>query len=377
MGNDFILALDQGTTSSRSILFDRSGAILGAEQEEFRQIYPAPGWVEHDPLEIWNTQVATARRLLDRLRIAPAEIAAIGITNQRETSIVWDRKTGQPLHNAIVWQCRRTTPFCEQLKASGLEVEVQRRTGLVLDAYFSGTKVRWFLDNVPGLRARAERGEVCFGTVDTWLLYQLTGRHATDYSNASRTLLYNIHELRWDDVLLDALGIPPLVLPEVGPTAQIFGVTALFGGDIPVAAMVGDQQAALFGQTAFQPWQSKNTYGTGCFMVMNTGHAPIHSKSGLITSLGWGLGGSVEYVLEGSIFVAGAVIQWLRDELGLLRSAAESEAVAAQVADSGGVYIVPAFVGLGAPHWDMRARGLITGLTRGTSRAHLVRAALD
>jgi len=373
----YILALDQGTTSSRSILFDREGRIVASFSEAFEQIYPKPGWVEHDPEEIWATQRATAERVLAQARISPDRIAAIGITNQRETTIVWERATGKPIHNAIVWQCRRTADLCDQLNAQGLAEDFRRRTGLVIDAYFSGTKLKWLLDRVPGARERAARGELCFGTVDAWLLFKLTGQHATDYSNASRTLMYNIHDLAWDDTILERLDVPRAVLPEVKPTSSIFGVTKVFGAEIPVAAMVGDQQSALFGQAAFAPYECKNTYGTGCFVLMNTGPSPVPSRHGLITTIAWGLGGKVEYALEGSVFIGGAVIQWLRDELKIIRTAAESESVAAEVRDTGGVYIIPAFVGLGAPHWDMRARGIITGLTRGTNRAHIVRAALE
>ena len=377
MTKNFILALDQGTTSSRAILFDREGVIHGSCNEEFPQIYPRPGWVEHDPEAIWRTQCATANRVLHDAGAAPADIAAIGITNQRETTVVWDRKTGEPIHNAIVWQCRRTADLCEQLDAGGLTGLFRDRTGLVLDAYFSGTKVKWLLDRVPGARARAAKGELCFGTVDAWLLYKLTGRHATDPSNASRTLLYNIFEHRWDDDLLRHLDVPREILPEVQPSSGVFGETSAFGGAIPVGGICGDQQSALFGQTAFGRLESKNTYGTGCFLLANTGTTPVKSNHGLITTVAWDLGQGVQYALEGSIFIAGAVIQWIRDELHLITSAAESESVAAQVEDTAGVYVVPAFVGLGAPHWDMHARGIIVGLTRGTNRAHLVRAALE
>jgi glycerol kinase len=373
----FILALDQGTTSSRSILFDNTGQAVASAQQEFRQIYPEPGWVEHDPLEIWDSQIATARAVLAQAGATPADIAAIGITNQRETTVVWDRRTGQPIHNAIVWQCRRTTETCEQLKARGLEAEFKQRTGLVVDAYFSGTKVKWILDHVDGARARADRGELCFGTIDAWLLYKLTGVHATDYSNASRTLLFNIHNCDWDDTLLEALDVPRAMLPEERPSSQVYGATTALGGEIPVAALIGDQQGALFGQAAFDMHDCKNTYGTGCFLLMNTGSTPIASKNGLLTTIAWGIDGKVQYALEGSVFVAGAVIQWLRDELKFIASAAESETVASEVPDTGGVCVVPAFVGLGAPYWDMRARGLITGLTRGAGRAHIVRAALE
>jgi glycerol kinase len=377
MEKKYILALDQGTTSSRSILFDRSGNPAAAAQEEFRQIYPKAGWVEHDPLDIWNTQIATARRVLAESGIKAEEIAAIGITNQRETTLVWDRKTGEPVYNAIVWQCRRTTEICEMLREEGYEDDFRARTGLVIDAYFSGTKVKWILDAVDGARDRAERGELCFGTVDAWLLYNLTGEHATDYTNASRTLLFNIHDLAWDGELLKRLDVPRALLPEVKPTSHVFGTTAALGAEIPVAAMAGDQQSALFGQAAFSDRESKNTYGTGCFLLMNTGETPVASENGLLTTIAWGLGGRVQYALEGSVFTGGAVIQWLRDELRLIASAAESEAAAAEAEDTNGVYVVPAFTGLGAPHWDMRARGIIYGLTRGANRAHLIRAALE
>jgi len=377
MAGRYILAFDQGTTSSRSILFDAAGRNCGVAQQEFTQIYPQPGWVEHDANEIWASQLNTAKRVLRDSQAGPGDIAAIGITNQRETTVVWDRRTGEPIHNAIVWQCRRTTGICEALKAAGLEAEFREKTGLVLDAYFSGTKLKWLLDHVPGARARAERGELAFGTVDSWLLYKLTGEHKTDYSNASRTLLFNIHTLDWDDALLAHLDVPRAMLPEVKPTSHVFGTTTALGGEIPVGSLVGDQQGALFGQTAFAPNEGKNTYGTGCFLLVNTGNTPVPSKHGLLTTIAWGLDGEVTYALEGSVFVGGAVIQWLRDELQLLNSAAESEVLAAQVPDAAGVHIVPAFVGLGAPYWDMRARGIITGLTRGANRNHLVRAALE
>lgn len=377
MSKRFILALDQGTTSSRSILFDAEGKMAAVAQHEFKQHYPKPGWVEHDPAEIWSAQLATAKEVLARAEVGPESVAAIGITNQRETTVVWDRKTGEPVYNAIVWQCRRTTDICEDIKARGLERDFQQRTGLVVDAYFSGTKVKWILDNVPGLRERAGRGELCFGTIDSWLLYKLTGVHATDYSNASRTLIFNIHERQWDAVLLKELGIPAEMLPEALPSSHVYGTTRLLGGEIPVASLIGDQQGALFGQAAFHPSDCKNTYGTGCFLLMNTGERPVESPNGLLTTIAWGIDGRVEYALEGSVFVGGAVLQWLRDGLKLLGSAAESEAVANEVEDAGGVHIVPAFVGLGAPYWDMRARGIISGITRGTQRAHIVRAALD
>ncbi len=377
MAGKYVLALDQGTTSSRSILFNHDGAIVTAASQEFPQVYPRPGWVEHDPLAIWETQIATAAAVLERASAGPEDIAAIGITNQRETTVVWDRATGQPVHNAIVWQCRRTTDTCERLKAAGLEDEFRKRTGLVVDAYFSGTKVKWILDHVAGARERAERGELCFGTIDSWLLYNLAGVHATDYANASRTLMFNIHERAWDPLLLEKLDVPAAMLPEARPSSGVFGVTKALGGEIPVAALIGDQQSALFGQAGFNANDCKNTYGTGCFLLMNTGAKPVVSESGLLTTIAWGIGDEVTYALEGSVFVAGAVVQWLRDELKIIDSAAESEAVAAQVPDANGVHLVPAFVGLGAPYWDMRARGTITGLTRGANRAHIVRAALE
>lgn len=377
MAKDFVLAMDQGTTSSRSIVFDRDGQIRSAAAKEFEQIYPRPGWVEHDPEAIWQSQIATAHAAIAKAGIAAGDIACIGITNQRETTLVWERNTGHPIFNAIVWQCRRTEDLCTNLKAQGLDEIVRSRTGLVIDAYFSGSKVRWILDHVDGATARAAKGELCFGTVDSWLLYKLCGVHATDYTNASRTMLFNIHELKWDDTMLDALDVPPEMLPEVRPTSSVFGTTTVFGPEIPVASVCGDQQAALFGQAAFAAGECKNTYGTGCFAVMNTGDHSVASRHGLLTTIAWGLDGNVEYALEGSVFIAGAVVQWLRDELGMIATADESETVAAEVDDTGGVYIVPAFVGLGAPHWNMSCRGTITGLTRGTRRAHIVRAALE
>jgi len=373
----YILAFDQGTTSSRSILFDAQGNTVAVAQKEFRQLYPQPGWVSHDASEIFETQLATAREVLAKANVTAGDVAAIGITNQRETTVLWDRATGEPVHDAIVWQCRRSSDICDALRAGGLEAEFKRKTGLVLDAYFSGTKVKWLLDNVPGVRERAERGELCFGTVDSWLLYKLTGVHATDYSNASRTLMFNIHTLEWDADLLKHLGVPAAILPAVKPTSHVYGETSLLGAAIPVASLVGDQQGALFGQAAFEPGECKNTYGTGCFLLMNTGEEPVHSDNGILTTIAWGLDGKVTYALEGSVFIGGAVIQWLRDGLQLIGAASEAEAIAASVPDTGGVHVVPAFVGLGAPHWDMRARGTISGLTRGTTRAHIVRAALE
>lgn len=377
MGKRFVLAFDQGTTSSRTVAIDEGGSICACVSREFAQLYPRPGWVEHDPEEIWATQRDTAKEVIARLGIAPADIAAIGIANQRETTVVWERASGRPIYNAIVWQCRRTANACERLVRDGLGDLFRARTGLVLDAYFSGTKAAWILDHVPDARARAARGELCFGTIDSWLLYKLTRVHATDYSNASRTLMFNIGTLNWSPSLLSFLDVPPEVLPEAGPSSHVYGATDVFGGEIPVAALCGDQQSALFGQAGFSPNDCKNTYGTGCFVLMNTGLRPAVSRHGLLTTIAWGIDGRVEYAIEGSVFIGGAVIQWLRDELGLLRSAAESESVAAGVPDAGGVYIVPAFAGLGAPHWDMHARGIVAGLTRGSNRAQIVRAALE
>lgn len=381
MSGPYILALDQGTTSSRAILFDKEGRQLGQLHREFRQIYPQPGWVEHDALEIWESQLAVAQELLQRHGLTAADIAAIGITNQRETTVIWDRTTGRPLHNAIVWQCRRTAAVCDDLAAAGWAEPVREKTGLVLDAYFSGTKLKWLLDHVPGARVRAERGDVLFGTIDTWLVWKLTGGrvHVTDYSNASRTMLFNIRTLDWDDDLLSALDIPRAMLPDVRPSSEVYGVTdaALLGREVPVAGIAGDQQAALFGQGCFRPGMAKNTYGTGCFLLMHTGTEPVPSEHGLLTTIAWGLGGRVEYALEGSVFIAGAAVQWLRDELQIISAAAETEALAMSIRDTGGVYLVPAFTGLGAPHWDPYARGTIVGLTRGSGRAELVRAALE
>jgi glycerol kinase len=377
----FVLALDQGTTSSRAILFGREGEVVAVAQHEFPQHFPHPGWVEHDPEEIWQSQLRAARDVLARAGASAGDVRAIGITNQRETTLVWDRATGEPVYPAIVWQSRQTADLCEALRARGLSDEVRARTGLVIDAYFSGTKARFILDRVEGARARAERGELCFGTVDTWLVWKLTrGRvHATEYSNASRTLLYNIHDLDWDEVLLRELSVPRAMLPEVRDSSGVLGEAdpEWLGAAIPIAGMAGDQQAALFGHGCFTPGRTKNTYGTGCFVLMNTGDAAPPSRSGLVTTLGWGIGGRVEYALEGSIFVAGAAVQWLRDGLGLVADAAETEGAARAVPDTGGVYLVPAFVGLGAPYWDERARGVLVGLTRGTSREHLIRATLE
>jgi glycerol kinase len=376
-----ILALDQGTTSSRAIIFDRNGKIISMAQQEFRQIYPQSGWVEHDPMEIWHTQIAVAKIALQQSGLSASDIKAIGITNQRETTIVWDRASGQPIYNAIVWQDRRTAEICERLKNKGLENTVRERSGLVIDAYFSGTKISWILDHVAGAREKAEKGELCFGTVDSWLLWNLSSGkvHATDYSNASRTMIFDIRNLCWDGDMLRELDIPVQMLPEVKASSHIFGYAdaKFFGAEIPISGIAGDQQAALFGQGCFEPGMAKNTYGTGCFMLMNSGNEMILSKSGLLTTIAWGLDGKVEYALEGSVFIAGAAIQWLRDEVKILDSAADSEYYANKVSDNGGVYVVPAFAGLGAPYWDMYARGAILGLSRGSSKAHIIRATLE
>lgn len=382
MDKPYVLALDQGTTSSRAILFDREANVVAVAQQPFPQIYPQPGWVEHDPAALWETQIGAAREVLAKAGVRADEVAAIGLTNQRETTLVWERDTGTPLCNAIVWQCRRTAGLCDALTARGFEAHVRERTGLVIDAYFSATKLQWILDQHPGARERACRGELLFGTVDTWLLWKLTGGrvHATDVSNASRTMLFDIGRLCWDETLLEALDIPAAMLPEVRPSSGVFGhaEARLFdGATIPIAGCAGDQQAALFGQACFDPAMVKSTYGTGCFMLMNTGAQRMPSKHGLLTTVAWGLDGRVDYALEGSIFVAGAAMQWLRDELRVLDRVEDSEALAQSVPDSDGVVVVPAFVGLGAPHWDMYARGTILGLTRGSNRAHLVRATLE
>ena len=382
MTKSYVLALDQGTTSSRAMLFDHAGKCVGTAQQEFTQHYPQAGWVEHDALEIWTTQLGVARAVLATTGIATEQLAAIGITNQRETTIVWDKASGQPIHPAIVWQCRRTAGICDELKARGLEPYIREATGLVVDAYFSATKISWILDHVDGTRERAVNGELLFGTVDSWLIWQLTGGkvHVTDYSNASRTMLFNIRDLRWDQRLLKELDIPACMLPQVKPSSGVYGLTdpQLFGGAaVPIAGDAGDQQAALFGQACFGGGMAKNTYGTGCFMLMNTGKAIVPSRHGLLTTIAWGVDGAVEYALEGSIFVAGAAVQWLRDELKLIDNAAQSAAMAQAVDDSNGVYVVPAFVGLGAPYWDMYARGAIVGLKRGANRNHLVRATLE
>ena len=378
----YILSFDQGTTSSRAILFDKAGAIIATAQQEFTQIFPKSGWVEHDAMEIWGTQSGVARQVLEETGTRPDEVAAIGITNQRETTVVWDKHTGKPVYNAIVWQCRRTASICDELKAKGWTDTIRQKTGLILDAYFSGTKIKWILDNVAGARERAERGELLFGNIDTWLIWNLTrGKvHVTDYSNASRTMLFNINTLQWDDDILKELNIPRSMLPEVKPSSCVYGNTDehTFGGaDIPIAGAAGDQQAALFGQACFDAGMAKNTYGTGCFLLMNTGATPIISQNGLLTTIAWGIGDTVSYALEGSIFVAGAAIQWLRDQLRLVYDAAETEYYAERVEDTNGVYVVPAFTGLGAPYWDMYARGAIVGLSRGAKREHIVRATLE
>ena len=377
----YIMSLDQGTTSSRCILFDRTGSPLASAQREFRQIFPQPGWVEHDPMEIWRTTLEVAKNAMEKLGAQAEDIAAIGITNQRETTVLWDKKTGEPVCNAIVWQCRRTAGIIDDLVAGGYGEIIRKKTGLVPDAYFSGSKIRWILDHIPGARQRAEAGELLFGTVDTWLIWNLTGGevHATDYTNASRTMLFNIHTLDWDPELLELLQVPRSILPEVKPSSCLFGTTefSLLGGQIPITGAAGDQQCAMFGQCCFRPGQLKNTYGTGCFLLMNTGDTPVDSKNGLVTTVAAGLPGKVQYALEGSIFVAGAAIQWLRDQLDVLTSAKESAQYAQSVEDTAGAYVVPAFSGLGAPHWDQHARGCIVGLTRSFCRAHLVRATLE
>jgi glycerol kinase len=377
----YILALDQGTTSSRAILFDHDGQIVATAQKEFTQYYPKAGWVEHDAMEIWGTQSGVMKEVMATAGVEASEVAAIGITNQRETTVVWDRETGKPIYHAIVWQCRRTAGFCDELKERGLEDYVRTNTGLVVDAYFSGTKVNWILNNVEGAREKAEAGKLAFGTIDTWLIWNLTkGKvHVTDYSNASRTMLYNIRDLKWDEKMMKELDVPASVLPEVKQSSEVYGMTdpSMFGVEIPIAGIAGDQQAALFGQACFEPGMAKNTYGTGCFMLMNTGEEIVPSKNGLLTTMAWGVDGKVEYALEGSIFIAGASIQWLRDEMKLITDAKDSEYFATKVKDSNGVFVVPAFVGLGAPYWDMYARGTILGLTRGANRNHIIRATLE
>ena len=373
------MALDQGTTSSRAVIFDHNGSIISMASKEFKQIYPKPGWVEHNPTEIYSSQIEIARDALSKANLTAVDIVSIGITNQRETTILWDKKTGKPIYNAIVWQCRRTAPICDQLKKKGLAEIIQKKTGLVVDAYFSGTKIKWILDNVKGVRERAKKGEVLFGTVDSWLIWNLTGGkvHVIDYSNASRTMIFNIHQLDWDEEILEEMDIPKAILPQPLPSSYVYGNTdkEIFGVEIPISGDAGDQQAALFGQACYEPGMAKNTYGTGCFILMNTGGKIVSSKNGLLTTIAWGVNGKVEYALEGSIFIAGAVVQWLRDELRMINSSEEIEKYALKVKDTNGVYLVPAFVGLGAPYWDMYARGTIVGLTRGAKKEHILRAA--
>ncbi len=379
--DQYILALDQGTSSSRAIVFDRKGTPVAVSQKEFTQYFPQPGWVEHNPMEIWSSQAAVIAEAISSIGINGKNLAAIGITNQRETTIVWDARTGAPVYNAIVWQDRRTSEYCDSLKDQGLTDFIRSKTGLIIDAYFSATKIRWILENVPGARSRAEAGELRFGTVDSWLVWMLTGGdvHVTDVSNASRTMLFNIHSLKWDEELLDLFGIPSSMMPQVKSSSEIYGHTrtTLFAHKVPVAGIAGDQQAALFGQMCIEPGSVKNTYGTGCFLLMNSGTKPILSKNSLLTTIAWKIGDTVNYALEGSIFVAGSVVQWLRDGLGIINSSSEVEALAASVPDNGGVYFVPALTGLGAPYWDQYAKGCISGLTRGTTAAHIARAALE
>lgn len=377
----YMMALDAGTTSNRCILFDKKGKICSVAQKEFTQYFPKPGWVEHDAEEIWSTQLWVLQEAMNNIGATAADIAAIGITNQRETAIVWDKNTGEPVYRAIVWQCRRTSEYCDSLKEKGLTEKFRKKTGLVIDAYFSGTKIKWILDNVEGARERAEKGELLFGTVETWLIWKMTkgAVHVTDYSNASRTMLFNINTLEWDEEILKELDIPRCMLPEAKPSSYIYGETdsEILGAPIPIGGAAGDQQAALFGQTCFNPGEAKNTYGTGCFLLMNTGEKPVFSDNGLVTTIAWGLDGKVTYALEGSIFVAGAAIQWLRDEMRFIDSASDSEYMAKKVEDTNGCYVVPAFTGLGAPHWDQYARGTIVGLTRGVNKCHIIRATLD
>lgn len=379
--NKYILALDQGTTSSRCIIYDKKGNMVSVAQKEFRQYYPQQGWVEHDANEIWSTQMTVAHEAMLKAGVTYKHIEAIGITNQRETTVVWDKHTGEPVHNAIVWQCRRTAEYCDQLMEQGLADSFKEKTGLLIDAYFSATKLRWILENVEGAREKAEAGDLLFGTIETWLIWKMTGGrvHVTDYSNASRTMMFNINTLQWDDEILSILAIPKSMLPEPRPSSEVYGETesTLFAGPIKIAGAAGDQQAALFGQTCFQEGEAKSTYGTGCFLLLNTGEKPVFSQNGLLTTVAWGLNGKVNYALEGSVFVCGAAIQWLRDELSLMKNSAESERMALSVKDSNGVYVVPAFVGLGAPYWDPYARGSIFGLTRGANKNHLVRATLE
>ncbi|MBE6083826.1 MAG: glycerol kinase GlpK [Tissierellaceae bacterium] len=381
MSKRYILALDQGTTSSRAILFDKKGNIISLSQKEFTQIYPHPGWIEHNPEEIWKTQIEAAKEAIQKVGLSPSDIASIGITNQRETTVLWDKNTGRPVYNAIVWQCRRTADLCDKIKAAGLSDYIRENTGLIVDAYFSATKIKWILDNVEGVRQRAEKGDILFGNIDSWLVWNLTGGklHITDYTNASRTMLFNIKSLKWDENLLKELNIPSSILPEVRQSSEIYGNTdkELFGEEIPISGIAGDQQSALFGQLCFQEGMVKNTYGTGCFMLMNTGDKIVKSQSGLITTIAWGIDNKVEYAIEGSIFSAGAAVQWLRDELKIIHDAADSDYFASKVDDTNGVYLVPAFTGLGAPYWDMHARGIIVGLTRGVNRNHIIRATLE
>ncbi len=382
MEKKYVLALDQGTTSSRAILFDHAGQICGVAQKEFEQIFPKPGWVEHNANEIWLSILAVISEVLTNNDVSPKEVASIGITNQRETAVVWDKNTGKPIYNAIVWQSRQTVPICNELKEKGYEQEFKDKTGLVVDAYFSGTKVKWILDHVEGSREKAAKGDVLFGTIDTWVIWKLTGGkvHVTDYTNASRTLMYNIHELKWDEALLSYLDVPKAMLPEVKPSSEVYGKTIdyhFFGEEVPIAGIAGDQQAALFGQACFEVGMAKNTYGTGCFMLMNTGEKAFKSENGLLTTIAWGLDGKVEYALEGSIFIAGAVVQWIRDGLKIIKHASETEAMASSLASNDGVYLVPAFVGLGAPYWDSEVRAAIFGLTRGSGREQIARAALE
>ena len=379
--SNYVLALDQGTTSSRAIVFNRGGEIVSIAQKEFTQIYPQAGWVEHDPLEIWSTQLTVAAEAIVKAGLTAKDINSIGITNQRETTVVWDRKTGLPVYNAIVWQDRRTSAYCDEIRNQGLAKQIQEKTGLIIDSYFSATKARWILENVPGAKEKAANGELAFGTIDTWLIWKLTNgqTHVTDVSNASRTMIYNIHSLKWDEELLNLFGIPASMLPEVKSSSEVYGETAgqILAAKLPIAGIAGDQQAALFGQMCIEPGMVKNTYGTGCFMLMNIGKTPKISTNNLLTTIAWKLNGEVYYALEGSIFIAGAIVQWLRDELGFISQSADVEKLAAKVADTQGVYIVPAFAGLGAPHWDQHARGTITGLTRGTNKSHIARAALE
>ena len=377
----YIMALDAGTTSNRAILFNKRGQIVSVAQKEFTQIFPQPGWVEHNAAEIWSSMLGVAVEAMTKIGATYKDITGIGITNQRETTIVWDKKTGEPVYNAIVWQCRRTSHYCDEMKEEGLTDWIREKTGLVIDAYFSATKLRWILENVEGVRERAERGEILFGTVDSWLTWKLTGGrvHVTDYSNASRTMMYNINDLKWDEEILEKLDIPVCILPEVHPSSEVYGMTdpIYFGGSIPIAGIAGDQQAALFGQTCFNEGDAKNTYGTGCFLLMNTGNRPVFSKNGLVTTIAWGIDGKVKYALEGSVFIAGASIQWLRDEMRLIDSAEDSEYMAKKVPDTNGCYVVPAFTGLGAPYWNQYARGTIVGITRGVNKYHIIRATLE